>query len=63
MAAASVLLPQYAPYTDPVEIMVCGGSDFGQALDNCVSIQPEVENPVWTLERMVRERNFHLGGR
>jgi hypothetical protein len=56
MEGASVLFPQYAPYTDPLEILICGGSNFGDALDNCVSTQPEVANPVWTLERMVRDR-------
>lgn len=50
----AVMLPQYPPYTQPVTIMVCGGSNFGVALDNCVSIQPEAANPAWTIERMVR---------
>ena len=50
----AVLFPQYAPYTDPVTVLVCGGSNFGVALDNCVSIQPEVANATWVLERMVR---------
>lgn len=53
MEGTAVLLPQHAPYTDPLTVLVCGGSNFGVALDNCVSIQPEVENPTWTLERMV----------
>lgn len=54
MEGTAVLLPQHAPYTDPLTILVCGGSNLiGVALDNCVSIQPEVENPTWTLERMV----------
>jgi hypothetical protein len=50
-----VILPQYAPYTEPLEILICGGSTPGghYALDNCVSTQPEVANPVWTIERMV----------
>ncbi len=49
-------LPQHAPYTDPLEILICGGSTPGPgfALDNCVTIAPEVENPTWTIERMVR---------
>lgn len=54
MEGTAVLLPQHAPYTDPLEILICGGSDFGVALDNCVSIVPEAPNPTWTLERMVR---------
>lgn len=37
---------------------MCGGSNpLGngvEALDNCVSIQPEVEEPTWLHERMVR---------
>ncbi|GJE95267.1 copper radical oxidase [Phanerochaete sordida] len=52
----AVMMPQFAPYTDPVTIMVCGGSNFGVALDNCVSIQPEVEDAEWVLERMPSKR-------
>ncbi len=52
--ASSVLLPQHAPYTDPISVLICGGSDFGIALDNCVSIQPDSNNPTWAIERMVR---------
>jgi hypothetical protein len=49
-----VLMPQHAPYTDPLTVLVCGGSVPGPEipLDNCVSIQPEAANPVWTIERM-----------
>jgi hypothetical protein len=54
MEGASVLLPQFSPYTDPITVLVCGGSNFGFALDNCVSIQPEAANPKWAIERMVR---------
>ncbi len=53
MEGSAVILPQYPPYTDPVTILICGGSNFGIALDNCVNIQPEVANPTWTIERMV----------
>jgi hypothetical protein len=37
-----------------LNILICGGSTNGvsNALDNCVSIQPEAANPSWTLERM-----------
>jgi len=58
MQGTAVLLPQYAPYSDPVVVLVCGGSTLGAgiALDNCVSIAPEAENPTWTLERMVSAR-------
>lgn len=58
MEGTAVALPQHAPYTDPLTILVCGGSNFGIALDNCVSTQPEVANPTWTLERMVRTTVF-----
>jgi hypothetical protein len=52
-----VILPQHAPYTDPVTILICGGStQDGQAMDNCVSTQPEVANPTWTIERMPSKR-------
>jgi hypothetical protein len=54
MEGASVLMPQYAPYTDPITVLICGGSNFGIALDNCVSIQPDSENASWVIERMVR---------
>lgn len=51
----SVLLPQYAPYSGQTTVLICGGSDSGgNALDNCVSIQPEAAKPTWVIERMVR---------
>ena len=54
MEGSAVFLPQHAPYTDPIEILICGGTTPGQiVLDNCITIAPEVENPTWTLERMV----------
>ncbi|KAK6220804.1 hypothetical protein LQW54_001722 [Pestalotiopsis sp. IQ-011] len=58
LEGTAVLLPQYAPYTDPLGILMCGGSTpgAGLALDNCVSIQPEVPNANWTLERMPSKR-------
>ncbi|KAJ7122651.1 galactose oxidase [Mycena crocata] len=58
LEGAAVIFPQHAPYTDPVEVLVCGGSTPGPALalDNCVSIQPEVENATWALERMPSPR-------
>lgn len=56
MEGTAVLMPQHAPYTAPVTVLTCGGSTIGAAiaLDNCVSIQPEVANATWALERMVR---------
>lgn len=56
MEGTAVLLPQHAPYTDLLTVLICGGSNFGVALDNCVNIQPEAPNPTWTLERMVSDR-------
>ncbi|TFY75770.1 hypothetical protein EWM64_g8241 [Hericium alpestre] len=56
LEGSAVLFPQYAPYTDPVTVLVCGGSNFGLAVDNCVSISPEAENVTWTLERMPSRR-------
>ncbi|KAL1955708.1 hypothetical protein VTO42DRAFT_8180 [Malbranchea cinnamomea] len=53
-----VLLPQHAPYTEPLGVLLCGGSTpfGGDALDNCVSIQPEVPNSEWVIERMPSKR-------
>ncbi|KAF8525138.1 copper radical oxidase [Hysterangium stoloniferum] len=58
LEGTSVILPQHAPYTDQIEVLICGGSTpgAGLALDNCVSIQPEAANPTWTLERMPFKR-------
>ena len=55
LEGTSVLLPQVAPYTSPVTVLTCGGSTLGPAiaLDNCVSIQPEVAGAQWVIERMV----------
>jgi len=54
----AVLLPQYAPYTDPLKIIICGGSTpyQGDALDNCITLAPDIPNANWTLERMVSTR-------
>ena len=54
----SMLMPQHAPYSDPLTVLICGGSNPGAAiaLDNCVSIEPEAANPKWTLERMPSQR-------
>lgn len=53
-----MLMPQYAPYSDPLEVLICGGSTTGamHALDNCVSITPDVPGANWTLERMPSKR-------
>ncbi|KAJ7280578.1 hypothetical protein C8J57DRAFT_1711667 [Mycena rebaudengoi] len=61
LEGAAVTFPQHAPYTDPLRVLVCGGGTPAPgpttpALDNCVSIQPEVENATWTIERMPSPR-------
>ncbi|KAJ7689677.1 copper radical oxidase [Mycena rosella] len=58
LEGAAVMFPQHTPYSDPLEVLVCGGSTPGDgfALDNCLSIQPEVENATWALERMPSPR-------
>lgn len=54
LEGAAVLLPQHAPYTDPLGILICGGSTEGpaNAIDNCVTIHPDEGQPKWVLERM-----------
>lgn len=49
-----LVMPMYAPFTDPATITLCGGSNGGpaQPLDNCVSIQPDVPGSQWVIERM-----------
>ena len=58
LEGTQVLLPQYAPYTEPLTVLICGGSTSGGgfALDNCVSTQPEAAEPKWVLERMPSRR-------
>jgi hypothetical protein len=58
LEGTGVPLPQHAPYTDPLGILICGGSTIGaaNALDNCVSTYPEAANPSWTIERMPSPR-------
>lgn len=57
LEGTAVLLPQFAPYTDPLGILICGGSTLAHsALDNCVSTYPEAADPTWTLERMPSKR-------
>ena len=57
LEGTAVIMPQHAPFTDPITVMACGGSTLGAAiaLDNCVSIQPEVPNAEWVIERMVSD--------
>lgn len=57
LEGTAVLLPQHAPYSEPLGVLICGGATTGHlALDNCVSIQPDAANPQWTLERMPSKR-------
>ncbi|KAK7969552.1 WSC domain-containing protein [Apiospora saccharicola] len=57
LEGTAVLLPQYAPYTDPLGVLICGGASGGrQGLDNCVTIFPDAPNPQWQLERMPSNR-------
>lgn len=58
LEGAMVLLPQYAPYTDNLHVLICGGStsNGGYPIDNCITTQPENPNPVWTIERMPSRR-------
>ena len=53
-----VMMPQKAPYDEPLTVLICGGSTVGpsQVNDNCVSIQPENPASNWTLERMPSQR-------
>ncbi|RYP76919.1 hypothetical protein DL771_001472 [Monosporascus sp. 5C6A] len=57
LEGTAVLLPQHAPYNEPLGVLICGGATPGGiALDNCVSIQPDAPNAEWTLERMPSKR-------
>jgi hypothetical protein len=58
LEGTQVLMPQYYPYTDPLEVLICGGAGRQPAwgIDNCVSIQPDAAQPEWTLERMPSRR-------
>jgi hypothetical protein len=54
------LMPLTAPYTDPMVVLICGGTTDGAnfGLDNCISIQPEVAGSDWIIERMVSSFSF-----
>ncbi|KAI8942832.1 hypothetical protein NX059_000872 [Plenodomus lindquistii] len=58
LEGTQVLMPQYYPYDDPLEVLICGGAGLKPAygLDNCVSIEPDAADPKWTLERMPSKR-------
>lgn len=57
-----MLLPQTYPYTDPLTVIVCGGSTpfEGAAIDNCASVQPDAPSPKWTIERMVSYNSLNF---
>ena len=58
LEGTAMILPQKAPYTDPLKVILCGGSTVGsgQTLDSCVTITPEDPNAQWQLERMPDHR-------
>ena len=58
LEGTAMILPQKAPYTDPLSMLICGGSTTGpsQVNDNCVTIQPENPASNWTIERMPSQR-------
>lgn len=58
LEGASVCFPQHYPYTDPLRVLICGGSPgvATRALDNCVSLTPEVEGAQWDIELMPSPR-------
>jgi hypothetical protein len=58
LEGTQVLLPQYYPYTAPLEVLICGGAGRQPAwgIDNCISMAPDAANPAWTLERMPSRR-------
>jgi len=59
MVMQPIHLTNSAPYiTQPVTVMICGGSTSGpgDAVDNCVSMQPDVPGSQWVIERMPSKR-------
>ena len=62
LEGSTMLMPQAYPYTEPLGVLICGGSTpyAGIALDNCVSMQPEVPGANWTIERMVSRLPFSI---
>ncbi|KAF2638282.1 galactose oxidase, partial [Massarina eburnea CBS 473.64] len=58
LEGTQVLLPQYYPYTEPLEVLICGGASQQPmwGIDNCVTIAPDAANPQWTIERMPSRR-------
>ena len=58
LEGTAMIMPQRAPYDEPLTMMICGGSTPGPSVvtDNCVSIQPENPASNWTIERMPSQR-------
>ncbi|CAI6337783.1 unnamed protein product [Periconia digitata] len=58
LEGTAVILPQSAPYTADLRILICGGGAAygGAVIDNCVSIAPDAPNAKWELERMPSQR-------
>lgn len=61
LEGSMMLMPQYAPYQDPLTVLICGGSSHvngggAQAIDSCITTNPDDANPTWTLERMPSQR-------
>ncbi|KAI0120698.1 copper radical oxidase [Xylariales sp. AK1849] len=52
------LLPQFAPYTDPLGVLICGGTTDGAnfGIDNCIRTEPDVAGAEWAIERMPSSR-------
>jgi hypothetical protein len=56
-AGTAMFLPQVAPYSDPIELLICGGSTPAkEGIDNCVRTTPEVPGAPWIIERMPSKR-------
>ncbi|KOS19608.1 putative fungistatic metabolite [Escovopsis weberi] len=62
LEGAFALLPMHDPYTEPLGVLVCGGSTEGpgNAIDNCVSAYPDAASPEWVIERMPSARVMTL---
>ncbi|KAH0499309.1 hypothetical protein TgHK011_006512 [Trichoderma gracile] len=58
LEGTAVLLPMHAPFTEPLNVLICGGSSEGasNAIDNCVSTYPDAAEPTWAIERMPSQR-------
>lgn len=56
-SGAYVIMPMTAPFTAPMQVLVCGGaSQENVGLSTCVSITPEVPGAQWVVEQMPSQR-------